>query len=1037
MESTPLIKQKKFSGFFWTQFLGAFNDNAFKQSIVFMLTFKLTTALPKETADLYVNLGSGLFILPYILFSTYAATWADRWGKSRVIVATKILEIGIMALGFYGYLVLDPQSPQLSINILLVTLFLMGTQSALFGPSKYGILPEILKDHELTNGNGLLEMGTFVSILFGTFIGGWLVIVMGDTPYFMSVIFIGIALSGWLTSLRIPKTKPVNPTLKFDLKFHKQIWTDYQKMRKSRVIFLTIMGISVFWLFGVAFLQLLLGFGPHVGASSMQTNVMTAVFSVGIGAGSLLCDKLSDGKVEMGLIPFGVLGMTVFSILLGYATPMQVTAWSDLFWVYFHLMGLGLFSGFFIVPLNALLQQRPSDEDRASMIGLNNVINAVFMVAASGFVLVGRSILGLNEAQLVQVMGLLLIFGAAYVCYLLPEFLIRFILWLVTNTIYRITTLHRERIPLTGGALIVANHLSYLDAFLVQMATHRHIRFVMDKSIYHLPVVHSFFKMMGAIPIYSRRHGEKYEAAFAKIKDALEQGEIVCIFPEGQITRTGQTFKFKEGMERILQETPCPVIPIFLHGIWGSVLSYKGERFFGKSPLYFHTPITVTVGNPLPPTTTAFEAREATLALSVEHYETRKSNQMLLHEKVLQRAKKYPFQPCFKNEQGRWVTYLRVCLEAKSIAKKIQSQFADSTIGIALPNSVDAVVLNLALALCGKVSVNINTQFSNEQQAKVLKDCQIKTVITTEALAQKHQGAHTCQWIAFSFLKERFGWKQRFQATLNLFTMPVCKQSLSKGALDQTFTIIYTPGTRGEPKGVCWSQHNLIANLEGFLQLTLADTKGKMISTLPFFHAYGLNVSCWLPLLAGIPTIFSQNNDLPEALVALIKKEKAQHLVSAPDLLAMLAEKQLPLSSKTLKYVIYGGKSLSNDMVEFFVNTWNVEMLQGYGTAECSPLVALNVPSASSHNYQQIGNRQGSLGRPIPGILIKILHPETQEPCALGETGVLWVGGPSITKGYIQSSKEDSELLKEGWFCTEDRVSMDANGFLFLAKNQM
>ncbi len=610
MKEKSLLFQQKFSGFFWTQFFGAFNDNAFKQAIVFMITFKMTQTLSKDLADMYVSLGAGFFILPYVLFSTYAATWADRRGKTSVIVAAKVWEIMVMSLGFVAFFLLDPKNPQPIIHLLLFTLFLMGTQSTFFSPAKYGIMPEILRDEELTEGNGLLEMGTFVSILIGSFAGGLLVEWFYDQPYVMSIFFIAIALSGWVTSLKVPKVKPVNPGLKYRIFFPAQIMADWKTMRKNRVVFLTILGISFFWFLGAIFLQILPGYGTFVGASSLQANVLLAVFSIGIGVGSMLCDRLSDGKVEMGLIPFGAIGMALFSFLFGYIYPTQVLGWGDLILPYLFLVGIGMFSGFFIVPLNALLQQRPADHERASMIALNNIINAVFMVGATGYVIALRGHFKFNEAEIVQTIGYMVIVASIYICYLLPEIFVRFMLWLLTNFFYKIKTINRLSIPLKGPVLIVANHVSYLDAFFVQMATHRPVRFIMYKGIYEAPSLNWLFRLMGTIPIdQGVKNREGIQEAFSRIKDVLDQDEVVCIFPEGQISRSGELNKFQSGMKRILKNTPCPVIPIGLGGVWGSIFSFEGGKVFWKWPKQLPYPVTVNVGDAMPPEVTPEEAR--------------------------------------------------------------------------------------------------------------------------------------------------------------------------------------------------------------------------------------------------------------------------------------------------------------------------------------------------------------------------------------------------------------------------------------------
>lgn len=523
MKEPSLLFQKKFSGFFWTQFLGAFNDNAFKNGIIFTVTYQLTQVLPKAEADFYVTLGAGLFILPYVLFSTWAATWADQWGKSRVIISTKVLEIVIMSLGGIGFYLLDFADPKPAINLLMGVLFLMGTQSALFSPSKYGILPEILKERELVEGNGLLEMGTFVSILLGTYTGGLLVQALGDRPFIMSIAFIFIAIFGMLTSLTVPKTAPVSPDARIRWFFLNQVVDDYRLMLTKDILPPLIVGISYFWFMGAVFLTILPGFGKTVGASLSQTNTMMIVFSVGIGIGSMLCAKLSHGKIEMGMVPFGALGVMVLCFDFGFFYPEQVDGWGDLWRVYFDLIGIGLFGGFFIVPLNTLLQQRTTDSERARMIAFNNIINAIFMVFASGFVLLTRTVMELNEAEIFQIVGFLLIVCTVTICMLLWDFFTRFVQWIFVSLVFKVdlTQIHiKNHDPL----VMQTENLEVFDLFAINMLSHRTIHTILPHEAPNSKALKWFFNKLHVH--FLDKHN--YETLLEMAIKAREKDDVLC-----------------------------------------------------------------------------------------------------------------------------------------------------------------------------------------------------------------------------------------------------------------------------------------------------------------------------------------------------------------------------------------------------------------------------------------------------------------------------------------------------------------------------
>ncbi|MBF0276525.1 MAG: AMP-binding protein [SAR324 cluster bacterium] len=611
--------------------------------------------------------------------------------------------------------------------------------------------------------------------------------------------------------------------------------------------------------------------------------------------------------------------------------------------------------------------------------------------------------------------------------------LIRFFLRMLIRFIYPIETLHRERIPAQGPVLLVANHLSYLDAFLVQMATHRPIRFIMDRQIYNLPVAKWIFQLMGVIPIYSRRHADQYEASFAEIRKRLEEGEVICIFPEGQVSRTGQLFKFKAGMERILQETPCPVVPICISGIWGSLLTYSGNRFFRKRPVFFQYPVTVAVGFPLPPTTSSEDARQAVQNLGMEVMMVRKAKQKPLHQQVLRQARRHPFRICISDENVSQLSYSRLCREAKMLAWQIQ-KFDESRIGLALPTSTESAVLNLAMAMAGKTVVNLNFDFSVEQISAIVHECGIRTIIACEALISQNQKKIPLRWITPQSIRQSIHSSAKLLATLSFFTLPARLQHFHQQDMEQTLAIVYTAGTRAAPKGVRWTHHNLASNIEGFMELVLSDSSETMVSSLPFHFAYGLNVACWLPMLTGIAASYPEDPHNVKSYAEMLLKTKASILAESPDLLTDFARNVSAKSLGALKTVISGGSALSIETISHFKEKWDVEVLEGYGAAECSPLISVNIPSAPIRDYQPQGSLSGSLGRPIPGVAVKVLERHNQQPCSIGTAGILWVGGASVTPGYAGSPGNASELLQDGWFCTEDEGYMNEDGFLFLVK---
>ncbi len=571
-----LLKEKRFGPLFGTQFLGAFNDNLYKNALVVLLTFQAaqwTTIAP----ELLGNLAAGIFILPFFLFSATAGQLADKYDKATLARFSKLLEILIMGIAAVGFALH-------SLAWLLAALFLLGLQSTQFGPVKYAILPQHLHDDELVGGNALIEAGTFVSILIGTLAGGLLAGSVAQ-PMWIAVGGLAVAVLGYFYSRGIPEAPPPAPELRINWNPLSETWRSINFARGNRSVFLSILGASWFWLYGALFLAQFPAYTKNVlGGGETMVTLLLAIFTVGIGVGSLLCERMSGKHVEIGLVPFGSIGLTLFGLDLYFASPVglvgttahELTALLSLpaVWrVLFDLLMLGMFGGFFIVPLYALVQSRSEPAHRARIIAANNILNALFMVvgALGAAAALGA---GLSIPALFGIAALLNAAVAVYIYGLVPEFLLRFVAWLLVKAVYRLRSEGVEHIPLDGPALLVANHVSFADAVILMGASPRPIRFVMDHRIFRTPLLGFVFRHCGAIPIAPAKEDPALmEKAFAEVSAALADGQLVGIFPEGNITRDGELQPFRPGMTRILAANPVPVVPMALSGLWGSFFS--------------------------------------------------------------------------------------------------------------------------------------------------------------------------------------------------------------------------------------------------------------------------------------------------------------------------------------------------------------------------------------------------------------------------------------------------------------------------------
>jgi 1-acyl-sn-glycerol-3-phosphate acyltransferase len=570
-----LLGQRRFAPFFWTQFLGAANDNLLKFAFTVMVTYQLQLQwLPPTYAGLAIG---ALFMLPFLLFSATAGQLADKYDKTALIRFVKSFEIGIMLLAAWGFYAAH-------VPLLLLCVFLLGLHSTLFGPVKFAYLPQHLNERELTGGNGLVEMGTFVAILLGNLIGGLLIATPVVGAHQVAMLCLALALAGRAVSQFVPASAATDPQLRINWNPLSETWRNLKLAHGNLVVFRSLLGISWMWFFGAVFLSNFPAFAKDVLHGNEQVaSLMLVIFSLGIGIGSLLCETLSRRHVEIGLVPLGAIGMTLFAIDLYFASrglPPSATQTARQFlaqpahWrVIADLALLALFAGLYSVPMYALIQMRSPPTHRARIIAANNIINALFMLASS--VIAGAMLkAGFTVPQVFLALGIANAVVATYIFLLVPEYLLRFIAWVASRLVYRFEVIGEEHLPAQGAAILVANHVSFVDAVLLMAASPRPIRFIMDHRIFAVPVLGWMFKLAKAIPIAPQKvDANIYDRAFAEARRVLDEGDLLCIFPEGGITRDGTLQPFKGGIMKILQTHPVPVVPVALHNLWGSFFS--------------------------------------------------------------------------------------------------------------------------------------------------------------------------------------------------------------------------------------------------------------------------------------------------------------------------------------------------------------------------------------------------------------------------------------------------------------------------------
>jgi 1-acyl-sn-glycerol-3-phosphate acyltransferase len=608
MSQFTLLGKRRFAPFFWTQALGAFNDNVFRNALVMLVAFQM--GLDDHTVSLYTNLAPALFIIPFFLFSATAGQLAEKFEKTRIVRYVKLFEIAAMTLAAVGFCTHNTA-------LLLVVLFLMGMHSTTFGPIKYAILPQALQPGELVGGNGLIEMGTQLAVLIGLIAGSALMQIPRLGPVLAGTVTITVALVGYLASRRIPAAPATAPELKFNWNPFTETARVLRITKQDRGVFNAVLGISWFWFFGTVLVAQLPSYTKlNLGGNGSVNILGLMLFSIGTGIGSLLCEKMSGKRVEVGLVPLGAFGLTAFGVDLFFARP-GLAPTSGLDWLAFlqaagswrialDLTLIGVFAGFYVVPLFAFIQSRTPRDRLSRVIAGNNILNALFIVCAAGFGL-GMGALGFGIPAIFLAIAILNALVALYIFTLVPEFVMRFITWVLVNTLYRVRVDGAQNIPDEGAVLLVCNHVSFMDPLLLMANLRRPARFVMYYKIFNIPLLRFVFRTAKAIPIAGHKEDPALlQQAYDAIDASLADGEVVCLFPEGALTRDGQIATFRTGVEKILVRRPVPVVPMALRGLWGSVWSKRDSMLHrSRLPRRFRARVELVIDPPMTAVTAA------------------------------------------------------------------------------------------------------------------------------------------------------------------------------------------------------------------------------------------------------------------------------------------------------------------------------------------------------------------------------------------------------------------------------------------------
>jgi acyl-[acyl-carrier-protein]-phospholipid O-acyltransferase / long-chain-fatty-acid--[acyl-carrier-protein] ligase len=978
--------------------------------------------LPRDRRDFLVPIVGGLFAIPFILFSMAGGNLADRYSKRSVAIGTKVLEIGVMLFAVVAFFLR-------SLPLECASVFLISSEAALFGPSKYGLLPELLPERQLSWGNGIIELGTFVASIAGTMAAGFLAVRYHGREEFAGSILLGATCLGLLTSFGISRVPAADPKKKFHWNPLGDLIAQTRVIRADRVLTWAVLGNAYLFFLATLLQFAIIIYGHDVlRVDDAHVSYLQAAVGIGIGIGSFAAGYLSGGKIEYGLIPLGAVGMTVFAAILYH--PGQTMTSSAV-----HLSLLGFFGGFFIVPIGALIQHRPVPEQKGGVIAASNLYSFVGIFLAAGAYSLFTDGFHQTSAGVFLDGAALTLIATFYSMYMLPDSLLRFVVWLATHTIYRIRILECGNVPQRGGALFVANHISLIDALLLIGSTDRQIRFLIFEDIYNHPVIRPFAKLMHAIPVSSQQRPRELVAALHQASNAIRNGEIVCIFAEGQITRIGNLLPFRRGFERIMKGVDAPIVPVALDGVWGSIFSFEKGRFLWKFPRRFPYPVTISFGVPLPATATAFEVRQAVQDLQSDAFQYRRRWLRPLGASLIRGAHRHPFRFAMADMRRPRVKWSGVLLSSIFLARRLKKIWqGQEMVGILLPPSVPGAYVNYAAVLCGKIPVNLNYTASNQTLASCAEQCRLETVITTQLLLDRLPVKPPGKTILLEEVAAKPGIGERILALL-LWPVPgfLLERILSgkrAAKLDDLATIIFSSGSTGDPKGVMLTHFNIASNISQMDQTFMLNRHDTILGVLPFFHSFGFTVTVWLPAVLNVGVAYHPSPIDVGAVGTLVREYRVTFLISTPTFLQHYLRKCSPEDFGSLQLVIVGAEKLPQRVAVAFEDRFGVRPLEGYGCTECSPVVAVNTRDYRAPGFRQVGAKRGRIGHPLPGITVRIVDPDSRAPLPLDDAGLLLVRGPNVMQGYLGKPEKTAEVLQNGWYTTGDIATLDEDGFL-------
>ncbi len=1012
-----LLKDKGYRAYIWCQFLGIINDNAYKFVMTFFATH-LIVGETKSTNTAIVPAIGAMFILPYLLFSGYAGYLADAFNKRSVLIATKSMEIismmlGIVALYYH------------SIPMMMVVLFLMATQSTLFSPAKYGILPEMLPTRDLSRANGLLEMSCFLAIVFGSVAASWFYTWWSASVWISGIVFTGLAVWGTVISFGISRVPSPVERPSFKINPWYEIVLGSKHLFQHRSLWLTVLAITYFWFLGAVVQMNIIQLGTELDFTEIQVGWLFASLAIGIGLGCVMAGKMSGDRIELGYVPIGSLGMTVASIVIYFASKSFLL-------ISFSCGLLGFAGGFFIVPLYAFLQSESDKTEKGRFLATSNFINTLGILLASGVLALAYPF-GISSLLVFMGCGLLTIVSTGIIISFLPHQFLKIILYSGLRLFYRIKLTGLQNIPQNGPALLVSNHISYLDGLVLGTTCDRVPRFLVFKDFFETPYLKPFLTFIHAIPVKNDSM-KNFVHAIRQAREELNAGNLVCIFAEGGLTRNGNLMRFNRGLEKIVVGSDTPIIPIYLGGLWKSIFSHNPHAGLSWRRLFKRRLVSVNIGQPMPSDSKAYQIRSAVAELGTEAAKQDIPANERLHHHFIQSAKRHPSRLFLADSNDAKFTFrktLALSLQLSDVIKK-QNKI-DENIGIMLPPTVFGVIANVASSLADKTSVNLNFTAGQDTIQSTIRRCDIQCILTSRRFIEKSGLQQLDRMVYLEDIVQSLNKVDLFKAYIKTFIPCGWLKRLypSQGSsFDKTATILFSSGSTGEPKGIMLSHANILSNIRSVQTVFQTRTDDVMGGVLPFFHAFGYSFTLWFPLVQGLSTAYHANPRDAKIIGKLVEKHGVTIFISTPTFFQAYARRIPAEKFRALQYALSGAEKLTSKIRQAFLDKFGLPLYEGYGCTEMSPVVSFNLPDVKTEGIHQVCQKGGTVGTPVPGVAAKIVDPETYSPLDVDQEGLLFVKGPNLMQGYYKQSEKTEEAVLDGWYNTGDIAKMDEEGFI-------